>query len=140
MLGLAIGAPIQATAGNLPATPITRILSNNTALELSETQVKKLNLVNNNIINQMLQVRAQAQNHKAKIDKAAADWSDLGNPVIKGAVKEYYRCQADMKILELEAMVQASRILSNEQINKFNQLVTMELMMNGIDEEISDAN
>jgi len=74
-IGLAIAAPTASIAGNLPETPITKILNYQTGLNLTETQTKQLTLINNNIINQMLQINAQAYNHKSEIDQAAKDWA-----------------------------------------------------------------
>lgn len=137
ILGLSIATSGPAMAGNLPETPITKILNYKTGLDLTDKQVKDLNLVNNNIINKMLQIKTQAQNHKSEIDRAADNWENLGEPQIKSLVKEYYKCLADLKSLEFEAMVQASKILTAEQIRKFNEMATIELIMNGFEEDIA---
>jgi len=139
IIGLAIAAPTDLIAGNLPETPINKILNYKTGLDLTDVQTKQLTLINNNIVNKMLQVRAQASSHKNEIDMASNDWSKLDNPQVKGAVKEYYKCQADMKNLELEAMAQASKILSADQIKKFNELVSIELIMINIEREMTSA-
>ena len=139
IIGLAIAAPSYLYAGNLPETPINQILSYRSGLDLTDTQAKQLTLVNNNIINKMLQVRAQASNHKNQVDNASGDWSKLDNPQVKGAVKEYFKCQADMKNLELEAMAQASKILSPDQVKKFSELVSIELIMIDMEQEMASA-
>lgn len=126
---LTIGLPVLCFAGNLPETPITRILNYKSGLVLTDSQVKNLELINNGIINKMLQFRSQAQICKSRIDKYSKNWTDLTNPQVKSAVKEYYHCQAELKTLEFEAMAQAGKILSTEQIEKFNDLASIELMM-----------
>ena len=129
LLVLIIGLPVLTYAGNLPETPITKILNYKSGLVLTDSQVKNLELINNNIINKMLQFRSQAQICKTRIDEYSKNWTDLTNPQVKGAVKEYYHCQAELKALEFEAMAQAGKILSPEQITKFNDLASIELMM-----------
>lgn len=121
--------PRLANAGSLPETPITRILAYKTGLQLTDTQAKNLELINNNIINKMLQFKSQAQICKTKIDQYKNNWSDLSNPLVKSAIKEYYQCQAELKALEFEAMAQAGKILSKDQIAKFSDQVAFELMM-----------
>jgi hypothetical protein len=123
----------EVSAGNLPETPIDKILNYKTGLDLSDSQVKNLSLVNNNIVNKMIQVKGQAQRLKLQIDQIASNWADLDNPKAKGAVKEYYQCLADLKTLEFEAMAQASKILSGQQIDKFNELATIEVIMGDTD-------
>ena len=118
-----------AFAGNLPETPITKVLNYQTGLGLSDAQIKNLNLINNNIINKMLQLQGQAQRCKAEIDQMLGDWSTLSNPKAKSTVKEFYQCQADLKALEMDAMAQASKVLSEDQIKKFGELMTIELIM-----------
>ncbi len=138
-IGLAIAAPNDSIAGNLPETPITKILSYKNGLGLSDTQTKQLTLINNNIVNQMLQIRSQASMHKSEIDDASWDWSNMNNPQIKSAVREYFKCQADMKNLEFEAMAKASQVLSEDQIRKFNDLATIELIMVDMERDMAQA-
>jgi Spy/CpxP family protein refolding chaperone len=129
VMALVIAAPGLTLAGNLPETPITKVLNYQTGLALTDAQVKNLSLINNNIINKMLQLQGQAQRCKAEIDQMMADWSSLDNPKAKSTVKEYYQCQADLKSLEMEAMAKASKVLSDDQIKKFGELMTIELIM-----------
>lgn len=120
--------PLQTKADNLPKTPINRILDYKSGLQLTERQIKQLSLINNNIINKMLQLNGRAQMCKTQIEAKSTDWSDLDNPRIKSAVKEYYQCLADLKTLELEAMSKAGQVLSSDQIRKFNELAAIEIM------------
>jgi Spy/CpxP family protein refolding chaperone len=129
VMTLVIAAPGLTLAGNLPETPITKVLNYQTGLALTDAQVKNLSLINNNIINKMLQLQGQAQRCKSEIDQMMADWSSLDNPKAKSTVKEYYQCQADLKSLEMEAMAKASKVLSDDQIKKFGELMTIELIM-----------
>ena len=139
-LSFTIGVFNQVLAGDLPETPISRILEYKVSLELSDAQVKKLTLINNNIINKMLQLQAKVQNHEAEIEEAAVNWPDLDNVKIKGIVKEYYQYRAELKILEFESMAQAGEILSAGQIGKFNETAALELLMHRNDSELKAAN
>ena len=139
VLGLVFVMSNSVMAGNLPETPITKILNYKSGLDLTDTQAKQLGLINNNIINKMLQAKSQAQMHKGTIDQMSEDWAKLDNPKVKSAVKEYFQCQADIKNLEMEAMAQASQILSKDQIKKFNELVSIELIMINIEKEMVSA-
>ena len=125
---LVLITPIQSRAGNLPTTPINKILDYKTGLQLTDTQIKQLSLINNNIINKMLQLNGRAQMCKTQIEAKSTDWSDIDNPRIKSAVKEYYQCLADLKMLDLQAMSQASEVLTSDQIRKFNELAAIEIM------------
>jgi Spy/CpxP family protein refolding chaperone len=137
LLTISLIIPSVASAGNLPETPINKVLNYQTGLELTDVQIKNLGLINNNIVNKMLQIQAQAQRCKSQIDQYLNDWSSLDNPKAKSAVKEYYQCQADLKTLELEAMAQASQVLTEQQIKKFGELITIEINM--IDSRRSNA-
>jgi hypothetical protein len=119
----------QAIAGNLPQSPIDQILEHKTDLQLSESQIKNLNLVNSGIINKMLQCKSQVQMNKAEIEKYATNWADMENPKFKSTVKDYYRCLADMKALEFEALAQAGKILTPDQIKQFSEQVSIDLVL-----------
>ena len=134
--GIFIG---QINAGNLPQTPIDRILEQKAVLQLSESQIKNLNLINSGIINKMLQCNSQIQMHKMEIEKYADNWADMENPKFKSTVKDYYRCMADMKALEFESLAQAGKILSPDQIKKFNDQVSIDLVLREIHLEMVDA-
>ncbi|MCP4583541.1 MAG: hypothetical protein GY839_18180 [candidate division Zixibacteria bacterium] len=130
-----IGVTGIAIAGNLPQTPINQILENKSSLMLSDSQIKNLNRVNNGIINKMLQIKGKAQMFKGEIDKYSAKWDDMSNPKFKSTVKDYYNCLADLKNLEFEALVQAGKILSKEQVDKFSELLSVELAMKDMNTE-----
>ncbi len=134
--GIIIG---QAIAGNLPQSPIDQILEHKTVLQLSESQLKNLNLVNSGIVNKMLQCKGQIQMNKTEIEKYAANWADMENPKFKSTVKEYYRCLADMKALEFEALVQAGKILTPYQIKIFSEQVSIDLVMGKTQLEMANA-
>lgn len=139
IIGFTAAIPGNSIAGNLPETPINNILNHKSGLDLTDTQAKQLSLINNNIINKMLQVRTKAYTHQSEIDKAGDDWSSLDGVKVKSAVKEYFQCQADLKMLEFEAMAQASKILSPDQIKRFNELVSIELIMLDMEQDMVSA-
>jgi len=129
----------QAIAGNLPQSPIDQILEHKTVLQLSESQIKNLNLINSGIINKMLQCKSQIQINKREIEKYAANWADMENPKFKSTVKEYFRCLADMKALEFEALAQASKILTPDQIKIFSERVSIDLVLGKTQVEMANA-
>jgi len=119
----------QAVAGNLPQSPIDQILDHKADLQLSESQIKNLTLINSGIINKMLQCKSQIQINKTEIEKYATNWADMENPKFKSTVKDYYRCLADMKALEFKALAQASKILTPNQIKEFSEQVSINLVL-----------
>ena len=137
MTGVFVG---QVVAGNLPQSPIDQILEHKTDLQLSESQTKNLNLVNSGIINKMLQCRSQIQMYKTEIEKYATNWGDMENPKFKSTVKDYYRCLAEMKALEFEALVQAGKILTPDQIKKFSEQVSFDLVLRKMQLEMVNVN
>ncbi len=138
MLFMFIALPGLGYAQNvIPQTPINKVLENKNGLQLTDSQIKKLTIINKTIINKMIQVRAQAQIRKDEIDKFTSNWYKMHGTAVSQNVKEYYKFLADLKNLELEAIMKSRAILTREQLRKFTQLVSIETMMMKLESEIA---
>lgn len=122
---------------NIPSTPITKILNYKTGLELTDSQVKKLTILDNVAKEKMIQTRAQAQIRKQEIDKFTCNWSSMNGTACGQLVKEYYQCVAELKTLEINAIMQARSVLSTEQLKKFNELAALESMVLDLEPKVA---
>jgi Spy/CpxP family protein refolding chaperone len=123
--------------GNIPETPITKILNYKTGLQLTDSQIKKLTIIDTNIKNQMIQVRAQADTRKTEIDKFTSNWLNMNGTATRQLIKEYYDFLAELKLLDIKAIMQARGILTREQLKKFTELASIESMIQKMEPEIA---
>jgi len=139
-LGLAICTPATSLAGaNVPVTPIDKILAHKSGLALDEAQIKKLDLINRSIVDKMIQTKAQADIRKTEIDSYTSNWQMMHGTAVEQNIKEYYQFLAALKTLEVEAIMKARAILTREQLKKFGELVSIEVMMLKLEQELADA-
>ena len=127
-LGLMLMAlPIHASepAGN----QITKIIGYKTSLGLTDSQVKKLEIVNRTAQEKMIQAKTQAEIRQNEIEKFSSNWTDMNSMAVMSLIKEYYAYMADNKTAEIEAIIKARAILNLDQLNKFQQLVSIEALM-----------
>lgn len=115
--------------GNIPETPITKILNYKNGLQLTDSQIKKLTIIDNNIKNQMIQVRCQAEIRKMEIDKFTSNWLNMNGTATRQLIKEYYKFLAELKVLDIKAIMQARGILTREQLKRFTELASIESMI-----------
>jgi hypothetical protein len=135
---IAIPALLSAD-NNIPTTPLTRVLSYKTGLELTDSQVKKLTILDNTIKEKMIQTRAQAQIRKQEIDKFTSNWNMMNGTACCRLVKEYFQFVAELKTLELNAIMQVRAVLTVEQLRKFNELASLESMILDLEPKISSS-
>jgi len=123
----------------VPQTAINKILEYKVGLQLSDSQCKKLSIMNSVIIDKMIQVRAQAEIRKTEIDKFTSDWTIMNGTAVEYTIKEYYQFLAELKSLELEAIMKTKAILSREQLKQYSDLAEIESMIIKVDTELADA-
>lgn len=127
-LGLMLMAlPIHASepAGN----QISKIISYKTSLGLTDSQVKKLEIINKTDQQKMIQAKAQAEIRQNEIEKFSSNWTDMNSIAVMSLIKEYYAYMADYKTAEIDAIIKARAILNLDQLNRFQQLVSIETLM-----------
>ncbi len=124
-------------AVDLPKTQVTKILEYRTSLSLTDSQVKKLEIIEKTTQQKLMDAKVQADIRLAEIEKFTSNWTDMNSIAVQGLVKEYYDFLANYKIAELEAIVRARTILDMGQLSKFQQLVTVESMMIHMEAELA---
>jgi hypothetical protein len=115
--------------GDIPETPITKILNCKAGLQLTDSQIKKLTILDNNIKNQMIQLKCQVQIRKTEIDKFTSNWLNMNGTAVRQLIKEYYNFLAELKMLNINAIMQARGVLTREQLKKYTELVSIEAMI-----------
>ena len=121
----------------IPTTPIDKILKYKNGLGLTDSQIKKLTIINRTIVDKMIQVRAQADIRKLEIDDFTANWANMHGRAVDHNIKEYYKFLADLKTLELEAIMKTKAVLSREQLKKYTELASIESMIIKLDSELA---
>lgn len=138
MLVIAMPA-ISFAQSNLPTTPIAKVLNYKGGLALTDSQIKKLTILDNTTKEKMIQVRAQAQIRKQEIDKYTGNWDMMNGTACCQLVKEYYQFMAELKTLEINAIMQARAVLTEDQLRKFTELASLESMILDLEPSISAA-
>lgn len=138
MLVIAAPAALFAQA-SLPTTPIAKVLNYKGGLELTDSQIKKLTILDNTTKEKMIQVRAKAQVRKQEIDKFTGNWDMMNGTACCQLVKEYYQYLAELKTLEITAIMQTRAVLSEAQLRKFTELASLESMILDLEPSISAA-
>ncbi len=137
LIFLAIGTIWPLYAGNIPDTPISKILSYKTGLELTDSQIKKLSILDNGIKEKMIQIKGQAEIRRQEINRFTSNWTSMNSTACCQLVKEYYGFLADLKVLELEAMMKARSLLTPEQLRKYEELASIESMILDLEPKLS---
>ena len=133
-----IAAPALLWAqGNIPETPITKILNYKTGLQLTDSQIKKLTILDTNIKEKMIQTRGQAQIRKQEIDKFTSNWENMNGTACCQLIKEYFQFMAEMKSHEITAIMQARSVLTPDQIKRYAELASLETMMLDLEPKIT---
>jgi hypothetical protein len=127
-LGLLMVA-IPSNAGQIPGNQITKILEYKGSLNLTASQVKKLELVQKTTQQRMDDAKFQADIRLNEIEKFTSNWTNMNSVAVLGLIKEYFKYQTDYKTAEMEAVIQARAILDMDQLNRFQQLVSIDTLM-----------
>jgi hypothetical protein len=124
-------------AGDLPKTQISQILENKMSLGLSDSQVKKLEVVERTAQQKMLEARGQADIRMTEIEKFTTNWNNMNGVAVLGLVKEYFKFMTDFKSAEVEAIIRAREVLDSNQLIRYQQLVSIQSLMVKMERELA---
>jgi hypothetical protein len=127
-LGLLMTA-IPSCADQASGTQISKIIEYKATLGLTDSQVKKLDLVQRTAQQKMDEAKGQADIRLTEIERFTSNWSDMNSIAVMSLIKEYFGYLANYKSAELEAIIRARAILSMDQLNKFQQIVSIQTMI-----------
>jgi hypothetical protein len=139
MIAIIVAAGTIQAQNNIPQTAIDYILTYQTGLSLTETQIAKLTKFNSEIIDELIQVRGQIEIRKMAIDKIDSDWSNIQTISAIRMINEYYDYLAKYKQLELEAIMKARGVLTRDQMSNYSNMVSVEAMVLELDGGYSSA-
>lgn len=128
---------LMASAGNIPSTQVSGILENRTSLNLTDSQVKKLQIIDDSAREKMTYARMQADIRLEEIEKFTSNWTNMNGTAVRNLIKEYYDFMTDYKTAELNAVVQARSILDFDQLTKYQQLVSIKTLMLDMEREVA---
>jgi hypothetical protein len=130
-------ATLPSSAGQVPGTQISKILEYKASLELTSSQVKKLELVQKTAQQKMDDSKFQADIRLNEIEKFTSNWTEMNSVAVLGLIKEYFKYKTDFKTAEIEAVIQARAILDMNQLTRFQQLVSIETLMLGMEQGVA---
>jgi hypothetical protein len=122
-------AAIPSNAGQTPGTQISKILDYKSSLNLTQSQVKKLELIQKTAQQRMDEAKFQSGIRLNEIEKFTSDWTNMNSVAVLSLIKEYFKYETDYRTAEMEAIIQARAILEMDQLAKFQQLVSIESLM-----------
>ncbi len=128
---------LTVSAGTLPATQVSQILEHQSSLELTNSQINKLTIIENTAREKMTYARMQADIRLQEIEKFTSNWTNMNGTAVRGLIKEYYDILSQYKTAELNAIVQARAIHEYEQLSKFQQLESIESLMINMERELA---
>lgn len=137
VLTLTLISAVPVFAGNLPTTQVSKILDHKTALNLTDAQVKKLEQINKNAVEKMVEAQGQANIRLQEIEKFTSNWTSMNGTAVRQLVAEYYNFMAAYKTAEVDAILQARAILKNDQLTKYQQLASIDALMIYMENELA---
>lgn len=134
---IAVVSAASVSAGNLPATQVSKILQHKSALELTDAQIKKLEQIDKNAVEKMVEARGQANIRLQEIERFTANWTNLNGTAVRQLINEYYNFMAAYKSAEVDAILQARAIMKAEQLTKYQQLASIDALMIYMEREMA---
>ncbi len=128
---------LLASAGNIPMTQVSSILEYRSSLNLTDSQVKKLQIIENAAREKMAHAKLQADIRLSEIEKFTSNWTNMNGTAVRNLIKEYYGFMTEYKTAELNAVVQARAILDYDQLSKYQQLVSIKSLMLDMEHEVA---
>jgi hypothetical protein len=104
---------------------------------LTNSQVKKLTIIENTAREKMASARLQADIRLQEIERFTSNWTNMNGTAVRGLIKEYYAILTQYKTAELNAIIQARAILEYEQLSKFQQLESIEPLRLDMEQELA---
>ncbi len=132
-----LAAASASHAGQIPGSQISKILENKATLNLTDSQVKKLEIVQRTAQQKMDEARFQADIRLTEIEKFTSDWTAMNSVAVLALIKEYFDFQTASKTAEMESIIQARAILSMDQLSRFQQLVSIQTLMLEMDQDLA---
>jgi hypothetical protein len=120
---------IPSYAGQTPGTQISKILDYKASLNLTTSQVKKLEIVQKTAQQKMDEAKFQSGIRLNEIEKFTSNWTNMNSVAVLSLIKEYFKYETDYRTAEMEAIIQARAILDMNQLTQFQQLVSIESLM-----------
>jgi hypothetical protein len=136
-LALAVIVASSALAGNLPKTQVDKIIDYKASLGLTDAQVKKLDIINKNAVEKMIEAKGQANIRLQEIEKFTSNWMNMNGTAVRGLIKEYYEYMTTYKAAEVDAILQARAILNNDQLAKFQQLASLDALILSLENDLA---
>ena len=130
-------AAAAATAKNLPETQVAKIIEYRGSLDLTDSQVRKLEIIEKVATEKMVYAKMQADIRLKEIEKFTSNWTNMNGLAVRGLIKEYYGFLTEYKSAELNAILQARGVLEYEQLSRFQQLVSIESMVFDMERELA---
>ncbi len=138
MLGLLMTA-LPSHAAEQPGTPVSKILASKTSLGLTDVQVKKLQTIDQNTREKMIECKKQAEIRFNEIEQFTANWVEMNSVAVQTLIREYFDYMAQYKLAEVDAMVKARAILTQDQMARMQQLASINALMKQIEPKLISA-
>ncbi len=138
-LGLLLTALPSHAVEQSQGTAVAKIIACKASLNLSDSQVKKLEIVDRTAVEKMTQAKNQAEIRLNEIEKFTSNWTNMNSMAVNSLIKEYYDFMADYKSAEVQAIIRARAILDVEQLTKFQQLVSIQTLMLNMEQDLASA-
>ena len=137
LLALTVTVVAPAFAGNLPVTQVSKIIDYKASLDLTDAQVKKLEIINKNAVEKMVEAKGQANIRLQEIEKFTSNWTNMNGTAVRQLIQEYYNFLAEYKAAEVNAILQARSVLKPEQLVKYQQLASIDALMISIEHDLA---
>ena len=129
LIGLSVVAAASSYAGAIPKTQVARVLEYKSSLGLTDAQIKKLEVIDKNAIEKMVEAQGQANIRLQEIERFTANWTNLNGTSVRQLIQEYYGFMAEFKTAEVNAIIQARAIMKPDQLSKYQQLASIDALM-----------
>lgn len=137
LLGLTIIAAASAYAGDLPITQVSKVLDYKSSLNLTDAQVKKLEIINKTAVAKMVEAQGQANIRLQEIQRFTSNWTSMNGTAVRQLIKEYYDYMTTYKAAEVDAILQARSILDPGQLSKYQQLASIDALMISMEQNLA---
>jgi len=124
-------------AGPIHHTAVAKVLEHSTSLDLTNSQVKKLQIIEDTAAQKMSEAKLHADILLHEIEQFTANWTNMNGTAVRSLLKEYYDYMTEYKSAELNAIIQARTILDFNQLTRFQQLESMESLILNMESDIA---
>lgn len=128
---------ISASAGNIYKTAVAQLLEHRSTLGLTDSQIKKLQIIEDTASQKMSEAKLYADMRLNEIEKFTSNWTNMNGTAVRGLLKEYYDFLTQYKSAELNAIIQARAILDYDQLARYQQLVSIESLILDMESDLA---